>query len=299
MATSNLKSIYQGSLTIGDMALECHVLENNERIFSSSDVLKAFGLQNVETDQKNQPRVLKSFLTKIKFISIGDEELTNRLIQPIKFTRPGKGGVAANGYLAELIPEICNAVLKLSSKYMLPVEYMEAAEKSRILMNGFAKVGIIALVDEVTGFQEYRDKYALRDILDKYLRKEQAAWAKRFPDEFYREMFRLKGWAWKGMQVNRPSVVGKYTNAIVYARLAPGVLEELRSLNPPDDAGRRKSKHHQWLTDDIGHPALSSHIHAILAVMRLSRNWEQFKRNLQKAFPVSGDQIDLDLEDEA
>jgi P63C domain len=73
------------------------------------------------------------------------------------------------------------------------------------LIRGLAHIGIIALVDEATGYQEVRDRLALQAILDAYLRKELAAWAKRFPDEFYKQMFRLKGWQWKGMSINRPS----------------------------------------------------------------------------------------------
>ncbi|MCH7752817.1 MAG: hypothetical protein IH898_11760, partial [Planctomycetes bacterium] len=49
----------------------------------------------------------------------------------------------------------------------------------------------------------------------------------------------------------RPGVVGKYTNDIVYERLAPGVLDELRVRNPTDHKGRRRAKHHQWLSRDV------------------------------------------------
>jgi hypothetical protein len=96
--------------------------------------------------------------------------------------------------------------------------------RADMLMRGLAHVGIIALVDEATGYQEVRDRRALEAILDRFLRKELAAWARRFPDEFYQQIFRLKEWAWKGMAVNRPSVVGKYTNDLVYERLAPNIL---------------------------------------------------------------------------
>ena len=236
-------------------------------------------------------------MSKIRLISIGDKELTNPLTYPIKFKRAGKGGLLTNGYSAELLPEICNAVLKLQNNYMLPIEYRPAATRSREFLNIFAKIGIIALIDEATGYQEVRDKDALQAILDKYLRKEYAAWAKVFPDEFYIEMFRLKGWQWKGMKINRPSVVGKYTDDIVYSRLAPGILEELRKKNPPIQNGKRKAKHHQWLTEDIGHPALSHHLFAVVALMRVSQEWGQFHRNLKKAFPVLGDQMELDFEE--
>jgi hypothetical protein len=153
-------------------------------------------------------------------------------------------------------------------------------------------------VDEATGYQEVRDKQALREILDKYLRAEDSVWAKRFPDEFYKEMFRLKKWQWRGMKINRPSVVGHYTNDIVYNRLAPGILDELSRLNPPNEAGNRRVRHHQWLTDDIGHPALNQHIFAVLALMRVSTNWDQFHRILIRAFPAIGEQKALPFDEE-
>lgn len=241
---------------------------------------------------------MRGFLSKIRLISISDKELNNPLTYPIKFKRIGKGGLLTNGYSAELLPEICNAVLKLQNNYMLPIEYRPAAVRSREFLNIFAKIGIIALIDEATGYQEVRDRDALQQILDKYLRKEYAAWAKRFPDEFYIQIFRLKGWEWKGMKVNRPSIVGKITNDIVYSRLAPGILEELHRINPPTDSGKRKSKHHQWFTDDIGHPSLSHHLYASITLMKVSQEWGQFYRTLKKAFPVSGEQIELIIDED-
>lgn len=295
MSEKVLRSKYPGKLQIGDIDLECHVLEDGSRIFSSHDVLLAFGL---DSDPKNQPRVLNAFLDKIKVISLSDNELSSRLKTPIRFTRDGKGGSPAIGYPAELIPAICNSVLKLSTSYKLPFALNESAVRSRILLNGFANVGILALVDEATGYQEYRDKRALQDILDKYLRQEYAAWAKCFPDEFYKEMFRLKNWEWKGMSINRPSVVGKYTNNIVYARLAPGVLAELEKRNPASLSGHRKIRHHQFLTDEVGHPELNKHLYAVIALMKNSNDWGQFTRSLARVFPVYGQQIEFDLDDE-
>jgi hypothetical protein len=153
-----------------------------------------------------------------------------------------------------------------------------------MLTRGLAHVGIIALVDEATGYQDVRDRLALQAILDAYLRKELAAWAKRFPEEFYRQIFRLRDWQWKGMKVNRPQIVAKYTNDLVYERLAPGILDELQRRNPKDEKGQRQAKHHQWLTD-VGHPALAQHLHAVIGFMRASARWDQFYRLLQRAFP--------------
>ncbi|MBC7620138.1 MAG: P63C domain-containing protein [Candidatus Saccharibacteria bacterium] len=164
-------------------------------------------------------------------------------------------------------------------------------------MRSLAKVGIAALVDEATGYQEVRDRDALQALLDKYLLQEHAAWAKRFPDDFYRQMFRLKNWEFPTPGGARPGVVGRYTLDIVYERLAPGLVDELKERNPKSEAGHRKTKHHQWLTDDVGHPALTNHIHAVMGLMRASKTWEMFKTLLDSAFPKKGTQFRLAIDE--
>ena len=100
------------------------------------------------------------------------------------------------------------------------------------------------------------------------------------------------------MSIARPGVVGRYTNDIVYERLAPGILEELQRLNPSQEDRGRARKHHQYLTDDIGHPALAQHLHAVIGLMRASATWDQFRTLLDRAFPKKGTQLDLLLSDD-
>jgi hypothetical protein len=290
-----IKSAYEGKVAIGEAELECHVLDDEQRIFSRKDFLHAI---NLKFDPKEEQKMVRLFLDRINLVSIlGDQSLYNALNNPIKFK---KGNFVAYGYPAELLAEVCNAILALAENMRLPVEFeiKEAAKHSRKLLKALANVGVVALIDEATGYQDYRNKRALQDILDRYLETEYSKWAKRFPDEFYRQLFRLKRWEWKGMNVNRPSVVGTYTKNIVYSRLAPGLLKELESRNPPVE--RKKIRHHQWLTADVGHPALAEHLAGVLAIMKLSSNWEQFERHLTKVYPVLGEQLyfDLDVEGE-
>jgi hypothetical protein len=87
-----------------------------------------------------------------------------------------------------------------------------------------------------------------------------AAWAKRFPDEFYRQIFRLRGWQWRGMKINRPSVVGRYTVDLVYDRLAPDIYKNLVARMPLTESGNRKGNLQQLFTEDVGHPALQAHL---------------------------------------
>jgi hypothetical protein len=178
----------------------------------------------------------------------------------------------------------------------VPTQYAKIVRACDTLIRGLAGVGIVALVDEATGYQDVRDRQALQAILDAYLERELATWAKRFPDEFYRQIFRLRGWTWRGMSVNRPQVVAAYTRDLVYERLAPGLLEELERRTPKDASGRRRAKFHQRMTDDVGHPALAQHLHAVIALMRASIGWDEFMRGVDRAFPRKGKTIPLPLD---
>jgi hypothetical protein len=223
-----------------------------------------------------------------------DDSLRERVSAPIEYIAKNK--VKSAGFEATILPDVCNVWIRAEKAgALLTSEQVETAEKAYTLLRGFANVGIIALIDEATGFQE--EGFYLRKILDTFLEKEYARWAKKFPDEFYEQMFRLRGWQWKGMKLNRPSIVGKYTNDLVYQRLAPGLLDELRRLNPPDEHGRRKSKHQQWLSEDVGHPALQEHLHAVIVLMRASTTWDRFYRSLQWGLPKLNEQIPLALEE--
>ena len=93
--------------------------------------------------------------------------------------------------------------------------------------------------------------------------------------------------------MKRPQVIGHYTNNLVYDRIAPGVLAELRERNPVLPQGWQKNRHHQWFTPQFGHPKLRMHIEGVTALMRAAGSWESFKRALDRAYPKRGSQFSL------
>jgi hypothetical protein len=287
------KAAHEGLLKIG---ISCAVLEDGTRVLSEREVTKALGGKRGGSHwlRKKGGAELPVYLSANNLKPFIDSELEMALKEPIIY-QPKAGGSPAFGVKAEYLPKICDVWLKAREARVLRGPQKNIAAKAEILMRAFAHVGIIALVDEATGFQAIRDREALQEILERFLRKELAAWAKRFPDEFYQQLFRLRGWQWKGMRVNRPQVVAAYTRDLVYERLAPGILQELEARNPKDERGRRKHKHHQWLTEDIGHPALAQHLYALIGLMRASPSWKQFKEMVQKAFPKKGETLFLPI----
>ena len=104
-------------------------------------------------------------------------------------------------------------------------------------------------------YEKVRPQNALQEYLELVIREQLAAWLQKFPEEFFVDLYKLKGWVWPGMKKNRYSVVGHYINDLVYKRLGPGVLDELIRKSPKNEHGYRQNELHQWLTEDIGNPA--------------------------------------------
>ena len=288
------RATHEGTLKIGKMEIPCAVLENGQRVLTQSGFMRALGrARQAKGREYYEGDVnLPAFLTaqNLKPFIPKDLEVTSSQIEfkPLR-------GRRAFGYPAELLPKVCDVFLDAEKAGTLLATQKHIAERAHLLIRGLAHVGIVALVDEATRYQEVRDRMALQAILDAFLRKELAAWAKRFPDEFYQEIFRLRSWTWKGVSVNKPQVVANYTKDIVYARLLPRILKELEEKNPMTDKGYRKARHHQWLTEDVGHPALAQHLHAVIALMRISKTWDEFKTMLNKAFPKCGDTLQMEI----
>jgi hypothetical protein len=154
-----------------------------------------------------------------------------------------------------------------------------------ILVRGLATVGIIALVDEATGFKYDTARDALQEILRQFISEELVRWASTFPDDFYRELFRLRDLEYSELSSKRPQYMGHLTNDIVYERLAPHVLEELKQLIPKTETGRRKYRYYWRLSRQVGHPKLREHLSNLVTLMKASSSWKGFYRLLERAKP--------------
>lgn len=285
-------------LRIGDIEIPCYVLEDGKRVLVRSGMLNALDLSEGTADKRVGGDRLQKFIETKGLRESVDQGLSGAIANPIRFKAPN--GIAY-GYEATILADICDAVLEARKAGKLHHQQIRIASQCEILMRGFARVGIVALVDEATGYQDYRARQALEKILEKFIAAELAKWAKRFPDEFYKEMFRLRGWQYKPDSVKRPKIIGSFTNDLVYARLAPGVLDELRKKSDMllEDEGRKSKPHyHRWLTENIGHPALQSHLAAVVALMKASPDWRTFMRLINRALPKFGDTLPMEIYDQ-
>jgi len=282
-------------LIIGDVEIPCFVLEDGTRVLTQYGFYRAIGRSGRPAKGRGGGFEKTPDFLSVNYIKpFVDSELAAST-KPIQFALPTGG--AAWGYKAELLPKVCEVYLCARDAGGLTEKQERFAITCDIVMRGLAHVGIIALVDEATGYQQIRARNALEQILEKFISKELRKWTKTFPDEFYEQMFDLKDWPYNPSSVKRPSVIGRYTTDIVYERLAPGVLDELKRITPRDTKGRLKHQYFRRLTEDIGHPKLREHLAAVIALMKAATTWRQFISMLNRALPRYGDTIPMDFND--
>lgn len=292
------KATHRGDIVIGEKRIPCAVLDNGKRILSEHGITNALlgsrsgASKRLKKASEEAGAHLPLFLAPTILNSFISDELASGPLSPIWFKDKGK---MVLGYDAILLPAVCDIWLKAREAGALQKQQLDKAQQAEILMRGLAQVGIIALVDEATGYQAERDKDDLQRFLAMYLSEERLKWAKMFPDEYYRQLFRLWGWNYSPLSVKRPQLVGKLTNQLVYEKLPADALSELRKLNPVKNkkTGRREAAHFQHLSADIGQVDLRDHLLQLIAIMRVSSNKESFRKNFARAFPSPGDQFSL------
>lgn len=132
--------------------------------------------------------------------------------------------------------------------------------------------------------------------LEALIAKKLRTWSPTFPAEFYDELFRLYRLHCPpaGKRGCRPGFFGHITNDVIYSRIAPDLLRELKKAATRSE---RKARLHQWLTQENGYLKLCEHLASIIAILKLSSTPENFKANVNFVHPRKGDTLPLDFGD--
>jgi hypothetical protein len=278
------RATHTGTLRIGDQEIECAVLSDGRRVLSARSIWKIMGRCKPSGNDLRKARgdQVPVFLTANNLKPFIPKDVRGA-IDPIIYKY--KGCPRITGYECSMLPLACDSYLGARKAGVLTHDQKDLADQCEIIMRGLAKTGLVALIDECTGYQEVRDRRALQAILDDYLLKEFAEWSKRFPTSFYEQIFRLNNWKFQEISAKKPMIIGKYTNDVVYSRLLPGLVEELQNRNPKNELGYRPVKNHQYLSE-IGNVDLERHISATIALMKCCADWKEFKGLIDKVYPV-------------
>lgn len=291
--TKDIHATHTGELMLGSVAIPCHVLADGTRVFSGRGMQNSLGFSKASSGL-----ALGNFIDS-KLVEFLDADAYFKIKNPLSFKRVGSGGSAPDtfGFDATVLIDICDAAIEANKRGKLTEGQKVYAEFSEAIIRSVAKVGILALVDEATGYQYDREQDALQKILDKFLTEEKRKWSKTFPDEFWFKLVKTKGYD-SYMALKRPAFVGHWVNDIVYSRLAPGIKTKLKELNPRAPSGNRSVKHHQILTEDHGLPELKDHLKKVMVLMDASSNKAEFEKLLNKSLPKYGDTLELPFDEE-
>lgn len=282
------KAMYEGKLNIGNTELDVAVLDDNRRVITQAAIFRALdrpargNARVIDTpvfiDAKNlQPFIdedLRAVINKIEYVNLSNKK--------------------QEGFDATILPLVCDLYLKAREAGVITkANQLSTAQKAEILVRSLAKVGIIALVDEATGYQDVRAKDALAKILEAFVAKELQPWVKTFPLEYYKELCRLYNVPFPPLKNNKfPQFFGHITNNAVYTRLAPELLPELKKAASKQE---KKAKLHQLLTQDVGHPKLKEHLASVVTLLKLAKDKDDFSRMLDIVHPKLNNTIPLDL----
>ncbi len=286
---------HEGELQItNDISIPCYVLEDGTRILSGRQMQVALKMVDTEDGKQTAGTRLDRYLTQntLKEFIFNGKEVGH--YDPIECW---KGNTKINGFEATVLVDICDAFLQARKKIKLAPRQAIIAEQCEILVRSFAKVGIIALVDEATGYQYDRERYELQQILKAYISEDILDWQLTFSNSFYKEVFRLWGIPYTPQTLKRkPMFVGKITNQFVYDMMPQTVIEKIKEKTPKTSGGNYKYRFHQSLTPEIGREHLKRQIIEVTTLMSISESKSDFKRLFGKKYGQT--EIDFSMPNE-
>jgi hypothetical protein len=287
------KAVSQGSLKIGDTLIDVYVLEDRRRLIHKRAMARALGLKS-----EGGNAFMKMISSKGLGSAIG-QELREKIDKPIEFNP--LSGDPAHGYSAEVFIEVCDAIIDAARRNLLTSAQQFLGIQAEFIVRSAAKIGIIGLIDEATGFIADKRREEYRELWDQFLREEFRTWEAEFPERLFDSMYRLYGLKrLDPKSFKHPRFFSKFIRKYIYAPLANSngaILAELEAKNPVVYSnGGRRYKMFQFLSDELGMPALKAHLWQVVGIAASAPDKGAFERAFRRAFPEAspfGQQADL------
>lgn len=274
-------------IRVGGIEVPCYVLEDERRVIATNGILDALSMARGGAMVRGMNR-LELFAAQNRLSPFVSKELLARIADPIKFR---VGNSTAHGFEADVLIDMAEAVIAADNAGVLQKQQSAIAHRCRVITSSLTRLGLIALIDEATGYQQKRDADDLQKILSAYLLPEHRPWAQVVPEEFTSEVYRVYGWKRKA-QNRGPRYAGKLIRQLIYEKMPKPVLPALDERNPADNNHRRKKKHHQFLTKEHGLDHFRSQIITVMTLLRVSSSKDEFKANLRRFYSR---QLEMDI----
>jgi len=290
------KAIAEGVIFIGEMRIACAVLDDadNTRVLTQEGFLTAIGRAGkAKGGEGATVDGMPAFLRANNLNPFISKELiaSTTPVEFVPLRGPGYQGKAF-GYKATLLPDVCWVYQDAMVAGKLLPSQTHIGNACRSFLKALTNHAINDLVDLATGFEDMRKRRAINKIIDQYVEKTARPWVKMFVLDFYRHIYRLNGWPFDPENTARPGVVGTWTNDI-YDRLAPGVRDAMHARVKRNAKGKPTQKLTQLLTPEEGKPALERLLEGVILLMRMSKDWGEFKVKLDEYYPRYNETMQL------
>lgn len=295
---------HQAPLMIGPVSVEAYRLDDGRRMISKAAMATALGLKstggNAFLRSMTRPGVRQGF-----------PDIVWEAIEKPQHFRPAPTDLAPrsliiDGYEGTTLIDVCEVLIDAGRAGRLTKSQEFLAKHAEIILRSAAKVGIIGLIDEAVGFTD-KSKDEYRNIFQEFIRSEWRQWEQEFPDRFADMLYKLYGMKrFNPASSQHPRFFAKFTRKFIYHPLANShgrILEVLDEKNPVVYAnGGRRHKLFQFLSDEVGMPAIRAHLWQVVGIGNASSNIKQFERSFYRAFPEAqpmGTNYVLDFGDDA
>ena len=282
-------ALCQGELEVGSILIDCYVLDNLKRVIHKRGMAKALGMKS------EGGNVFLRAMNRKGLGSALSEELKEKIDNPIVFN--SLSGDPGHGYECTVLIDICDTIIEAAKNGNLGPNQEGLAVQAEIIMRAAAKLGIVALIDQATGFIADKRKEDYRELFRDFICEQFRVYKKgtgEFPDKLFDMLYKIYGLPRGKDRSKHPQFFGKFIRRYIYEPLASSrgaILEMLDEKNPVVYVnGGRRYKMYAFLSEVVGISALQAHIWQIVGIGNSVRNKVQFERSFLTAFPAFQDQ---------
>lgn len=260
-------------LTLGEIELECYILEDETRVFTTRDMHNALKIpKNASTT------ALQKILAHENIAPYIDFSIREKLHERKEFyrTNDGRKQSIAQGYEATLLIDICTLVVQLASKDsdLLTLALKRCLSNAQSILVSVSNVGIIDLIDEITQYAPNNNYEALKVLLKKYIDPNLQVLIDQFPNQFFYELYTLyKGDTTKSN--NKPLYFAHFINTYIFKPLEKGHINSELKSKKSQLIANKKHTFYDWLLHK-GADQFVLQLGKIIATMQISNNIKEF-----------------------
>ncbi|MCP6695890.1 P63C domain-containing protein [Pseudomonas donghuensis] len=275
-----LKATHKGNF-LSDFGVdaECYVLNDEKKtaVMTQRGIAAALGAKNPGGND------FERLVSRKSLVPYVGAELLEKIAQPIEFkwVYPGANQleVTIRGYSADVLIDVCNAILSADAAGKLAVNQGHLAIQARIIVNASAKNGITSLVYALAGYRPETDEVI--QAFKAFVQEEARKYEQEFPSELYLAWHRLyqipipaRGKPWKLMHLTRRHIY------YPLAKSSGRILDLLRALRDKDP---QKKKLFQFL-NEIGTRAMRMHMGRVLEMAESSSSAHEYEEKFTTRF---------------